>query len=446
MDQGKQAAGLPLDEEEQEIYDFWCEIQKIGEAVVEVAPENEAQVHKDNDFATVMTSGGFNDENQASCQSNAELGNLDWVDSPALSPESVREDAVEDDWGAVGERTLCSVSISPIQLRIQYDYGLRGKDYDLPPGIGKHIRAAPESLDSRQSILGDDALDNIPAETPYIFLPSNTQKQELPASKEIRGLLTQHGESEARTAALYGAEVCHKDSSWLVGANPEVTSEMIARCQEQTARNKVGAIQTLELLAKLGTNLDLIIPMVHLVMKDPKLCQAIHEELVARDIGLLKRANHKKSLRFHGRVETVLSSLDRWAMDDIESAIEDVRLILEDHELVLEILDALNGGQTQKDRPLIDPDFSGTCCAQCGKDLKELAVIYGRDHSTIMATGCRVCEDTRLKRAQELLWKWHKHPELIDDEQYKKIFGVEKGWKAPEREDEACVGNFDCAE
>ena len=444
MRQEKQAAGLPLDEDEQEFYDLWCELQKIGFPDV---PEDQIQAPKDLDFATFPTAGGFDDENQASRLSNAGFGASEWVDSPASSPESV---CVEDanSWGGAPacERTLCSVSISPLMLRIQYGNGTRGKDYDLPPGIGKHIRAAPESLDSRQSILGDDALDNIPTETSYIFIPSSTQAKDLPASKEIRGLLTQFGESEARTAALYGAEVCHKDNSWLVNANPEVTPEMIAQCQEQVARNKNGAIQTLELLAKLGKNLDLLIPMVQLAMKDSKLCQAIHEELAARDIGFLNKATHKKSLRFHGRVETVLNSLDRWATDDIESAIEDVRLILEDHELVLEILDALTGGQTQKDRPLIDPDFSGNSCANCGKDLKELAVIYGRGHSTIMATGCRVCEDTRLKRAQELLWKWHKNPELIDDEQYKKVFGVEKGYKVPKKEEEACVGNFDCAE
>lgn len=355
-----------------------------------------------------------------------------WHESPPSDSPSCCESEISSIY--YDDNSVSGWAEEPTRTRLCWHYlnGYRGRQYCLPAGIGLHVRARPTSIATWDSIAGSDALDNIPTDLCYVFRPTNSESKESKLSK----LLMIEAAPSSKDADLnlpdfYSSELCHRDNSWLANENPEVTLEMIASYQEAVARNKNVAVKTLDWLKLFGKNLELLAPMMHTIMKDSRLCQAIHAELLVRDIGFLKKDNDKQ-FRLHGRIETVFANLDRWARIDIGSAIEDVRLILEDHELMLEIIEALDGGETRNDRSLIRPDPGEFSCGGCGKNFEELGVLYGRDSSTLIATGCRVCEDTRLREAKKLLWNWYNNPDKISDELYKQIFSLEKGFRWPE--------------
>ena len=319
------------------------------------------------------------------------------------------------------------------RLKWHYVNGYRGQRHSLPAGLGLHIRAMPIPCATWGSIAGSDALENMPADLSYVFRPADSEsgRGEGGSLLMIEAPPVAEGDNK-NIHEFYSCACCHKDNSWLVHENPIVAPEMMAEYQQEVERNKNEAVKTLDWLKLFGKNLELLTPMIHSIMKDTKLCQAIHRELLARDIGFLKQDNDK-SFRLYGRIETIFANLDRWASLDIDSAIEDIRLILEDHELMLEIIDALDGStEIRHDRPLIRPHYGELACENCGKNFEELGVLYGSDSSTLMATGCRVCEDIRLIEAKKLLWFWYNNPDKISDEEYLKVFSVEKGFQWPE--------------
>ena len=211
-----------------------------------------------------------------------------------------------------------------------------------------------------------------------------------------------------------------------------------------TPREPTKASKFLDGLNQLAAeNLDAAIREVRAILTDIPFCTEIYLELLARDPGFLTQvATPHEPLR---RVHSVLSTLNRWIQKgDMDSALSDVRTILEDPYLCAELRVELNGTPIQRMSLLTDNEADKTeTCDRCGEGFSEVAVRYGDIRlDTIIARGCRACQERRLDRASHLMIDlWWENPgwENMDKAWVDpRVAWCDYGWLPPERRVEGC--------